>query len=147
MAGGSRAGMVGSALSSAGARAVTLPLSAVFGLLTSKLVLDKYGVETFAYFGLLVSIIGLMSFTDFGVGAALNNTVAAKVERDATEDLARVLLTVIRTLCISSLLVLFLGAMATASAYGRRYLAPRKISGTSVGHRAFAGRSSPSRFP
>jgi O-antigen/teichoic acid export membrane protein len=105
--------MVGSALSSAGARVVTLPLSAVFGLLTSKLVLDKYGIETFAYFGLLVSIIGLMSFTDFGVGAALNNTVAAKVERDTTVDLARVLLTVIRTLCISSLLVLLLGALAT----------------------------------
>ena len=96
-----------------GARLFTLPVSAIFSLLTSQLVISHYGLGDFAYFGLLASLLALFSFADLGVGAALNNEVASDPTRDGDSSLTLVLLSVIRTLLLSATVLLSLVIVVT----------------------------------
>ncbi|WP_415976065.1 lipopolysaccharide biosynthesis protein [Rhodococcus sp. 077-4] len=65
-----------SLLRSAGARAITLPVSAVFSLLTSALILRNFGTDSFSQYTLVISIAAVLPFADLGVGAATVNAVS-----------------------------------------------------------------------
>jgi hypothetical protein len=67
-----------------GARALTMSVALVCGVLTTRLILGDAGIQYYALYNLLVTLPSLLSFTDFGSGAVLVNSVAtsADVRRD-----------------------------------------------------------------
>ncbi|MET0811969.1 MAG: hypothetical protein ABWY03_02870 [Microbacterium sp.] len=59
-----------------GARALTMVVSLVCGVLTTRLVIGDAGVEYFAVYTVLIGLPALLAFTDLGSGAVLVNSVA-----------------------------------------------------------------------
>lgn len=59
-----------------GARAVTMAISLVFGIMTTRMILGEAGVEYYALYSLLVTFPSLLAFTDLGSGAVIVNSVA-----------------------------------------------------------------------
>lgn len=59
-----------------GAKLVSMAISLVCGVLTTRLVLSEAGVEHYALYTLLISLPSLMAFTDLGSGAVVVNSIA-----------------------------------------------------------------------
>ena len=69
-----------------GARALTMVVALVCGVLTTRLILTQAGVEEYALYTLLTTLPSLLAFTDLGSGAVLVNSVATSedVQHDKT---------------------------------------------------------------
>jgi O-antigen/teichoic acid export membrane protein len=94
---------------------LVLPISAVLGIVVTRLVVENYGTGAFAQYGLLVGIVGLLPFADLGVSAAVMNVVGA-AESPATDDhVRRVLVTAIRALIGSALVLSAIAVLITAA--------------------------------
>lgn len=65
-----------SVLLALGARALSMAVSLVCGVLTVRLILGGPGVEYYALYTLVASLPGLISFSDLGSGAVLVNSIA-----------------------------------------------------------------------
>ncbi|MCW2780948.1 MAG: polysaccharide biosynthesis protein [Marmoricola sp.] len=87
-------------LRSAIARALSFLPTAVATLLTSRLIIQHYGILTFDAFALVLTLISLIPLNNLGVGAAVTTTYAA--EGPESEHSRRVTLTAARTLAVSS---------------------------------------------
>lgn len=59
-----------------GARALTMVVSLVFGVLTTRMILGETGIEHYALYSMLVTFPALLAFTDLGSGAVIVNSVA-----------------------------------------------------------------------
>ena len=70
-------------LRSGGMQLLVLPVSALLGILVTRLIVENYGIAAFAQYGLLVGIGTLLPFADLGMAAAVVNAVAA------SDDVAR----------------------------------------------------------
>lgn len=104
--GGRRAVWLGAARS-AGVRLLILPVSAVLGIVITRLVIENYGTAAFAQYGLLVGIGALLPFADLGMSAAVMNAVGASDSPGTDPSVRRVLVTAVRVLVGSaSVLVL-----------------------------------------
>src|SRR5438874_1714656 len=86
---------------SALARTLSFVPTAIATLLTSRLILREYGVESFDSFSLLLTLISLIPVNNLGVGAALTQAYAD--ETSNAEYAHRVTLTAARTLTVSTL--------------------------------------------
>jgi O-antigen/teichoic acid export membrane protein len=94
---------------SAAAKVAVLGVSALLGIIVTRLVIENYGSAAFAQYGLLVGLGALLPFTDLGMSAAVMNAVAASPEPATDETVVRTLLTAIRVLIASAAV---LGAIA-----------------------------------
>lgn len=59
-----------------GARALTMAISLVCGVITTRMILGETDVQHYALYSLLITIPSLLTFTDLGSGAVLVNAVA-----------------------------------------------------------------------
>jgi O-antigen/teichoic acid export membrane protein len=73
--------------------------------MVTRLIVDRYGPDAYAQYGLLVGIGALLPFTDLGMSAAVMNAVAESPEPSRDEHVRRTLLTAIRVLLGSALLL------------------------------------------
>jgi O-antigen/teichoic acid export membrane protein len=106
----SRRHVIRNAARSGGARLLVLPVSALLGIVVTRLIIDNYGSAAFAQYGLLVGLGALLPFTDLGMSAAVMNAVAASDAPSRDEHVRRVLVTATRGL-IGSAAVLSLVAV------------------------------------
>jgi O-antigen/teichoic acid export membrane protein len=97
---------------SALARVASFVPTAVATLLTSRLIIDHYGVPTFDSFALMFSVINLIPLGNLGVGAALTSAFAA--EGGDPSHKKRTLLTSLRVTTASTLITI---AIAMAFSY------------------------------
>ncbi|WP_406247013.1 hypothetical protein ACI7YT_16460 [Microbacterium sp. M] len=81
-----------------GAKALTMVISLVCGVLTTRLVLGDAGVEYYALFSMLTSLPSLLSFTDLGAGAVVVNGIATSDDIRTDRTLAAQLTSVERIL-------------------------------------------------
>ncbi|ODT21843.1 MAG: polysaccharide biosynthesis protein [Microbacterium sp. SCN 69-37] len=95
---GSRRGTILSLLSSAGARFLVLPVSAILGIVVTRLIIDHFGIDTYAQYILLVGIAGLIPFSDLGLTAAIMNAVAGADDPRRDNNLRLVLVSCLRLL-------------------------------------------------
>ncbi|MCZ2804098.1 oligosaccharide flippase family protein [Modestobacter sp. VKM Ac-2983] len=96
---------------SGGTRLLVLPVSALLGIVVTRLVIDNYGEAAFAQYGLLVGLGALLPFADLGMSAAVMNAVAAARAPGSDDHVRAVLLTAVRVL-IGSAAVLSTVAVA-----------------------------------
>ncbi|HEX8495702.1 MAG TPA: polysaccharide biosynthesis protein, partial [Actinomycetales bacterium] len=98
-------------MSSAVAKVVVLAFSGAIAVVTTHVILSRYGVEAYAQYGLLASLSALLPFTDLGMSVVVLNAVSTStdVRRDA---LLRARLTsVLRVLLASALVLVVLGSL------------------------------------
>jgi O-antigen/teichoic acid export membrane protein len=89
-------------LRSAGARMLVLPVSAVLGIVVTRLVIENYGTPAFAQYTLLVGLAALIPFVDLGLAAAVMNAVSASGAPSRDEQVRDVLVTALRLLAVSA---------------------------------------------
>ena len=94
-------------LRSGGTRLLVLPVSALLGVVVTRLLVDGYGAAAFAQYGLLVGIGALLPFTDLGMSAAVMNSVSASADPGRDDAVRRTLVTALRVL-LGSMVVLAL---------------------------------------
>jgi len=99
---------------SAGVRLLVLPVSAILGIVVTRLVIENYGTAAFAQYGLLVAIGALLPFTDLGMSAAVVDAVSSAESPSTDERVRRVLVTAIRVLIGSAVVLALLGLVVTA---------------------------------
>jgi O-antigen/teichoic acid export membrane protein len=100
---------------SAGVRLLVLPVSALLGIVVTRLVIENYGTAAFAQYGLLVAIGALLPFADLGLSAAVMNAVAASDSPATDERVLRVLVTAVRVLLGSAAVLVLVGVGITAA--------------------------------
>ncbi len=96
-------------------RFAVLGISALLGILTTRLVIDTYGQAAYAQYALLVTIGSLIPFADLGIGAAVMNIIGESTDPRADERVERVLLTSLRVTCASSFVLVAVAAAITAT--------------------------------
>ena len=107
---------------SAGARILILPISAILGIVNTRLIVEHFGSAAYAQYGLLVGIGSLIPFADLGMSAALMNAVSASEDPAHDPHVRRVLTTAIRVLVGSAGVILLVTAVITAGGWWRTLL-------------------------
>lgn len=107
--------MVGSIVRGGGARLLVLPVSAIFGIVTSRLVISDYGTAAFAQYGLLVGIGAMLPFTDLGMSAAVLNAVGASDDPRHDDAVRRTILSAVRILLVSAAAIALVAVAITAA--------------------------------
>lgn len=92
---------------SGGMRMLVLPVSALLGIVVTRLILENYGTAAFAQYGLLVAIAALLPFADLGISASVLNAVGGS-DAPATDDR-------VRRVLVSAARVTLGGAVVVAS--------------------------------
>ncbi len=80
------------------AKAATMAIALVCGVLTTRLILTEAGVEHYALYALLTALPSLLAFTDLGAGAVIVNGVATSDDPQHDEPLVAQLTSVGRIL-------------------------------------------------
>jgi O-antigen/teichoic acid export membrane protein len=82
----------------AGMKVLVMGISGVVGIITSRLIIEHFGVDSYAQYGLLASLPALIPFADLGIGAAIVNTVAGSSDPRRDDAVHRVLTSALRVL-------------------------------------------------
>lgn len=90
---------------SAGVKLLVLPLSAILGIVNVRLIIDNFGTDAFAQYGLLVAIGSLLPFADLGISAAVMNVVGVSDDPRHDQRVHAMLVSTVRIL-IGSFVVL-----------------------------------------
>lgn len=100
---------------SALARILVLPISAILGILVTRLVIDNYGQATYGQYVLLVGIGALIPFADLGISAALMNTIAGAENPRTDDHVRRVMVTCFRVLAGSCVVIVIVAMTIQAT--------------------------------
>jgi O-antigen/teichoic acid export membrane protein len=92
-------------------------MSAILGILNTRLIVQHFGADAFAQYGLLVAIGTLVPFADLGMSAAVMNAVAASNDAHRDEHVRRVLTTAIRVLVASAATLLTLVVIVSVAGW------------------------------
>lgn len=92
----------------AGMKVLVMGISGVVGIITSRLIIEHFGVDSYAQYGLLASLPALMPFADLGIAAAIVNTVAGSSDPRADDAVHRVLISALRVLLGSASVIMVL---------------------------------------
>lgn len=104
-------------LKSAGTRFIALPMTAVLGVFCTRLIIQNFGRETYAQYGLLVAIGALIPFADLGMATAIMNSVGGSAEPATDPHVERTLITSIRVLCCSGLVLVAAAGLITVAGW------------------------------
>ena len=102
-----------SVIRSAGVKILVLPVSAILGIVNVRLIIENYGPDAFAQYGLLVALGALLPFADLGISAAVMNVVGASENPHRDERVRLLLVSTIRILIGSCAVLLTLTAVIT----------------------------------
>lgn len=84
------------------ARSLTTVISALFGILTARMILGSAGVEYFALYALVTTLPSLLQFQDLGAGAALVNTIAHSKRPSSDPQVSATMMSVWRIMLVFS---------------------------------------------
>jgi len=98
---------------SAGARLMVLPVSALLGIVVTRVVVEEYGTASFAQYGLLVGIATLLPFADLGMAAAVMNGVATSDDPARDARVRGVLVSAMRVLLASGAVICLVAVLLT----------------------------------
>lgn len=91
--------------SSAGTKLNVMAVSSVVSVVTTHLVISRFGVEAYAQYGLLASLGALLPFSDLGMGAAVLNAVGGSKDPRQDDLVRRTLLSALRVVICSAAVI------------------------------------------
>lgn len=122
--------VVASVLRSGGARMIVLPMSAILGIVNTRLIIEHFGQAAYAQYGLLVGIGSLIPFADLGVSAAVMNVVGGSSDPRTDPRVRAVLVTAVRMLLASMIILLCLTALVGRLGWWRSLLGDGLVVGS-----------------
>jgi len=100
--------MVTAVGTTAAMKVVVMGISGVLGIVTSRVIIENFGVAAYAQYGLLTALPALLPFADLGMGAVLINAAAGSDDPARDEKLRRTIATTIRVLSVSGAVIVAL---------------------------------------
>jgi O-antigen/teichoic acid export membrane protein len=105
------------ALKAVGSTAVTkvvvMALSGILGILTSRLIIQHFGTDAYAQYGLLSTFPTLLPFADLGIAAVVINAVAGSDSPRSDDHVRRTIVTAFRILLVSGGIMVLVSAVIT----------------------------------
>jgi O-antigen/teichoic acid export membrane protein len=92
---------------------IVMGVSGVFGLFTSRLIIQHFGIEAYGQYGLLASFPGLLPFADLGIAAVIINAVAGAQDPRTDRDARHAITTAFRILIGAGLVLTGVGLTIT----------------------------------
>ncbi len=109
------AGGLGRAVgSSALAKIAVMAASGGLAIITTRLIIENFGVGAYAQYGLLTSMAALVPFADLGMSAAIINVVAGSAAASTDSTVRRTLISAFRVLFGSAAVLATVGVLLTA---------------------------------
>lgn len=115
---------------SGGVKFIALGISAVLGIIITRVIITNYGTAVFAQYGLLVGLGALIQVNALGVGAPIVNTVAVSKDPGNDDHLRRVVLSSLRVLTLAALVLILIVGLMTAMGWWAPVLGEGLIPGT-----------------
>lgn len=88
-------------------------LTGLIGLVTSRMIIQSFGVEAYAQYGLIASLPTLLPFADLGLAAVVINAVAESGDPRRDPHMRRTLLSTVRLLLMASAVIVAVAFMLT----------------------------------
>lgn len=98
-------GVLRSVSGTAGAKVLTMACAGLLGITSSRIIIQTFGIDAYAQYGLLNGIRSLIPFVDLGVGAVVLNVVATSDDPRHSDQVLRALITSLRALVFSGAIV------------------------------------------
>ncbi|MDQ0078998.1 lipopolysaccharide biosynthesis protein [Arthrobacter oryzae] len=90
---------------------IVMGLSGLLAILTSRLIIEHYGVEAYAQYGLLATLPMLLPFADLGIAAVVINSLADTKSPKTDDFVLRTIVTAFRILSVSGLIIISLAVI------------------------------------
>lgn len=113
----------------AGAKVVVMGVTGLLGLLTSRVILEHYGVDAYAQYGLLASLPSLLPFADLGIAAVVINAAAEAKDPRSDGRMLQALTSAVRVLFISGGVIVGVAVLLTMSGLWPALLGPGLMPG------------------
>lgn len=97
----------------AASQVVVMGVSGALAIVTTRLILGNFGIEAYAQYGLLASLVSLVPFADMGMAAAVMNVVSSSSSPRTDDGVRRTLLSAFRILLASACAFVLLGLVLT----------------------------------
>lgn len=117
--------------SAAIAKVLVMGVTGVVALFTSRLILQHYGVEAYAQYGLLASLPALVPFADLGIAAVIINAAAEAADPRSDRMLRRTITSALRVLLVAGAVIASLGLLLSALDLWPVILGPGLLEGGS----------------
>jgi O-antigen/teichoic acid export membrane protein len=98
-------------------RMLVLPVSAILGIVNTRLIIDHFGTGAYSQYLLLLGIGSLIPFADLGMSAAVMNAISVSDDPAQDPQVRRVLTTAIRVLVGSAGVILVVAAVISAGGW------------------------------
>jgi O-antigen/teichoic acid export membrane protein len=89
-------------------KVLVMGLSGLLGIVTSRLIIQHFGTDAYAQYGLLTSLPSLLPFADLGIAAVVINAVASSNSVRTDDYMRRTIVTAIRILLVSGGIIVLL---------------------------------------
>lgn len=99
--------------SAAAVKVGVMGVTGIIGLVTSRLIIQGFGIEAYAQYGLLASLPTLLPFADLGLAAVVINAVAESNDPRRDPAMRRALLSTVRLLLAATAVVLTIAFLLT----------------------------------
>lgn len=90
---------------------IVMGLSGLLAILTSRMIIEHYGVEAYAQYGLLATLPTLLPFADLGIAAVVINSLAETKSPKTDDFVLRTIITAFRILSVSGLTIISVAVM------------------------------------
>lgn len=98
-------------MGTAGVKVVSMAAGGVLGIFSSRIIIQHFGVDAYAQYGLLAGVSNLLPFADLGIGAVVLNVIASSEDPTHSRRVRAALMTAVRTLCVSGVLIAGISVM------------------------------------
>ncbi len=95
------------------AKVVVMGVSGALAVITTRLIIQYFGVDPYAQYGLLTSMAALVPFADLGMSAAVINVVASSKSPRSDDVVRRTLVSAFRVLLCSAATLAAIGVLIT----------------------------------
>ncbi|MCM3778115.1 lipopolysaccharide biosynthesis protein [Microbacterium hydrocarbonoxydans] len=99
--------------SAAVVKVAVMGITGLIGLVTSRMIIQSYGIEAYAQYGLLASLPTLLPFADLGLAAVVINAVAESDDPRRDPKMRRALVSTVRLLLTASAVVVAVAFLLT----------------------------------
>jgi O-antigen/teichoic acid export membrane protein len=90
-------------------KVAVMGVSGVIGIFNSRLIIQHFGTDAYAQYGLLATLPALLPFADLGIAAVVINAVAGSASPKTDDFVRRTIVTAFRVLLISGAIIIAIG--------------------------------------
>jgi len=94
-------------------KVVVMGLTGVLGLITSRIILQNFGIAAYAQYGLIASLPALLPFADLGLAAVVINAVAEAKDPRKDAVMRRSITSALRVLIVSGAIIVVVAIVVT----------------------------------